>query len=149
MTHVYDVLQRWIDSQKIPPTQAQVARLLGVSRGTITNWKTDTVPKPAQIDTIVERTGIPKQELLTAVLRDQGYLRVDTWDGGGSDAAATSRAEVSSADTQSVTGDESQDDYAKAAQSNTPKTRTNRARRAAEKNRIPGEHQGQGPEGGA
>lgn len=45
--------------------------------------------------------------------------------------------------------DENQADYAKAAQSNTPRTRTNRARRAAEKNRIPGEDQGEGPDAGA
>ncbi|HWC20839.1 MAG TPA: hypothetical protein VG502_00940 [Flexivirga sp.] len=41
------------------------------------------------------------------------------------------------------------DDYAKAAQSNTPRTRANRARRREEKNRIPGEDQGEGPEVGA
>lgn len=89
MSQVYDVLQRWIDAQRIPPTQAQLARLLGVSRGTISNWKADTVPRPAQVDTIVERTGISKPELLTAVLRDLGYLRVDSWlqEGGGDDAA--------------------------------------------------------------
>lgn len=42
----------------------------------------------------------------------------------------------------------SQADYAKAAQSNTPKTRANRARRRAEKNRIPGEDQSEALEGG-
>lgn len=147
MTHVYDVLQQWIDRQQIPPTQAQMARLLGVSRGTITNWKTETVPKPAQIDTIVERTGIPKQELLTAVLRDQGYLRVDTWDGGGADdAAATSQAEVSSA---SKVNHAPADDYRLAAQKAGPKTRANRARRREEKYQIPDEDQGEAPEGGA
>lgn len=105
-THVYGVLQRWIDAQKIPPTQAQMARLLGVSRGTITNWKTGTVPKPAQVDRIVERTDIGKQELLTAVLQDQGYLRVDSWEPVeevGSDAAATNRAGGSPAEKESPT----------------------------------------------
>lgn len=105
MSHVWALLEQWSDGQKIRPTQAQLARLLGVTRGTVTNWKQGTVPKPEQVDAIVRGTGLSKQTVLTAVLRDQGYLRVEEW-GASGDAAATSRAEVSSAQ---------QDDYRLAA----------------------------------
>jgi len=66
------------------------------------------------------------------------------------DGTATTRAEVSSADDDEQSRPSpTRADYAKAAQKTGPKTSANRARRREEKNRIPGEHQGEALEGEA
>lgn len=78
MNHLYDLLTEWGDHQTIRPTQAQLARLIGVTRGTVTNWKDGKSPRPEQVDKIVTATGLSRTDVLTAMLRDQGYLRVES-----------------------------------------------------------------------
>lgn len=155
------------DLQRFLKSELRLDRTIGAITDdleAIQAWATDPVnqdPPPVVLDYI------PNQDLLDEIGRrmNRGLTTAEqdlppairheqeTDDGN---TAPTNQAEVSSAAKRNSApeGGESgahvtQADYAKAAQSNTPKTRANRARRRAEKNRIPGEDQGEGPEGGA
>ncbi|MGN6413747.1 hypothetical protein [Flexivirga sp.] len=109
-----------------------------------------------QTANVADLSSVPSAQLLR-VLADRLGVSEEEYHRGNT--ATNSRAEVSSATTQPVTGanesnaaddvSATQDDYRIAAQTTGPKTRANRARRQAEKERIPDENQDTGSETGA
>lgn len=88
-THVWRLVQEWIDGEQFPPTQAAIARYLHVQRSAVSQWKTGKAsPSPENLRSLAAMTGLPYSRFLDALLRDQGYLRTETFD----DTASTTRA---------------------------------------------------------
>ncbi len=75
MGHLYDLIQAHIDAQPYPVPARQVAKALGVTQTTMTNWRE---PKKLiareHIAAIARVTGNPYGRVLDALLRDIGYL---------------------------------------------------------------------------
>lgn len=71
----FDLIQEHIDSQPYHVTERQVARRLGVSQTTLTNWRTPKklIDKP-HIVAVSELTGVRYGRVLDALLEDIGYL---------------------------------------------------------------------------
>jgi transcriptional regulator with XRE-family HTH domain len=74
MGKLYDLIQEHIDSQQYPPSPRQVAKQLGVTQTTLSNWR-----EPKQlIDkkhllAIAQVTRNPYARVLDALLQDIGY----------------------------------------------------------------------------
>lgn len=115
-----------------------------------------SVPSAQLLRVLADRLGVIAEELTdhgAATSRAEGSsatLQPGTRTNAGSSVRPMTQPR-SSADVSNAADDvsASRDDYRIAAQTAGPKTRANRARRRAEKERIPDEHQGEGPEGGA
>lgn len=80
-THVWGLVREWMESQQFPPTQAAVARHLGVQRSAVSQWKKGQAhPTPGNLRAMATMTGVAYELFLDALLRDQGYLRTETYD---------------------------------------------------------------------
>lgn len=75
MGRFYDLIQQHIDAQPYPVTERQVAKRLGVSQTTLTNWRT---PKKliakAHVIAVAELAGVRYERARDALLEDIGYL---------------------------------------------------------------------------
>lgn len=75
MGKFYALIQQHIDSQPYPVTERQVARRLGVSQTTLSNWRS---PKKLidkdHLIAVSELTGVRYGRVLDALLDDIGYL---------------------------------------------------------------------------
>lgn len=75
MGKLYDLIQAHIDSQPYEVPERQVARKLGVTQTTLSNWRT---PKrliaKEHLIAIARLTGVPYLRVLDALLDDIGYL---------------------------------------------------------------------------
>lgn len=92
-THVWQIVRQWMEGQQFPPSQAAVARYLGVNRSAVSQWKKGQAqPTPDNLRAMATMTGVSYERFLDALLRDQGYLRTETYD-----AAATMQAPGSGA----------------------------------------------------
>ena len=71
----YDLIQSHIDAQPYRVTDRQVARRLGVTQTTLTNWRT---PKQLiakeHIVAVAHLAGVRYTQALDALLEDIGYL---------------------------------------------------------------------------
>lgn len=75
MGQLFDLIQDHIDAQPYEVTLAQVARKIGVSRQTISNWRTPTkLIDREHLTKISEVTGVPYMRVLDALLYDIGYM---------------------------------------------------------------------------
>jgi transposase len=75
MGRLYDLIQAHIDAQAYPPSPRQVAKMIGVTQTTLTNWRT---PKQlidrSHLEAIARVTGVPYIRVLDALLEDIGYI---------------------------------------------------------------------------
>lgn len=75
---LYDIIQSHIDSQPYHVTDRQVAKRLGVSQTTLSNWRT---PKrlidKEHLQAIARLTNVPYLRVLDALLADIGYISED------------------------------------------------------------------------
>lgn len=75
MGRLYDLIQAHIDAQRYPPSERQVAKDIGVTQTTLTNWRT---PKKLiakeHLEAISRETGVPYIRVLDALLEDIGYV---------------------------------------------------------------------------
>ena len=87
MGRLYDLIQEHIDAQQYPPSEAQVARQLGVTQTTLSNWRE---PKrliaKKHLLAIARVTRNPYNRVLDALLDDIDYLR-EGGDGDDGNAA--------------------------------------------------------------
>lgn len=104
MSRLGAVIAAWQDSTWPRPSNADIARRLGVTRGAVGGWINGARPEPHHLHALSTLTGVPYDQLLTAALVDAGYLREKDH---GLDPAATNRAEVSSAPPSTKTPDAS------------------------------------------
>lgn len=78
MGKFYDLIQAHIDGQPYRVTERQVAKRLGVSQTTLSNWRT---PKKlidkSHMVAVSELTGVRYGRVLDALLEDIGYLTED------------------------------------------------------------------------
>lgn len=75
MGRFFDLIQQHIDSQPYPVTERQVAKRLGVTQTTLSNWRT---PKKLiakrHIIAVAELAGVRYERARDALLEDIGYL---------------------------------------------------------------------------
>ena len=87
MGKLYDLIQEHIDSQRYPPSERQVAKELGVTQTTLSNWRE---PKKLidkeHLVAISRVTRNPYHRVLDALLDDIGYLTEES-DGDDDHAA--------------------------------------------------------------
>lgn len=77
-SHLWLLIQEWMNAQFIRVNQAQLADAIGVTRQTVSQWKhRQVIPTPDNLQRISEVTRIPMAELLIAVLADMGYLSAE------------------------------------------------------------------------
>lgn len=73
ITHVWAIVQDWMDSHWPQVSQAQLAKRMGVSKSTISAWKYgDTQPEPEDIRALASICEKPREQLVDAWLRDVG-----------------------------------------------------------------------------
>lgn len=76
MSELYDIVQRHIDAYG--PSAAEVARRIGAQPQTVSSWKNrrlTTLPKKEFLAALAELTHTPYGDVLTAALRDAGYIQ--------------------------------------------------------------------------
>jgi len=96
-THLWALIQEWLDAQFFRVSQAQLADKLGVRRSTLSQWKLgQTRPTPANLRELHRVTRIDYDRLLDALVRDMGYLDEEEGEGDGN-PAPNSGAEGTSA----------------------------------------------------
>jgi transcriptional regulator with XRE-family HTH domain len=90
VTLLWDIIQRHIDEQRYRPNDRQIATALGVSHGTPGNWRkrVNQLPTEAHLRAIARLTGTPYNDVLTAALRDTGYMDRELGDGDARRPAA-------------------------------------------------------------
>lgn len=75
MGKLYDLIQGHIDAQPYEVSLRQVARNIGVTQTTLTNWRN---PKQLvareHLEAISRVTGVPYIRVLDALLEDIGYI---------------------------------------------------------------------------
>lgn len=75
MGRLYDLIQEHIDKQVYPPSERAVAKQLGVTQTTLSNWRE---PKrlidKRHLVAIARLTGYPYARVLDALLADIDYL---------------------------------------------------------------------------
>lgn len=75
MGHLYDIIEKHMDSQGYPVSQRQVAQRLGVAPTTLKNWQTPReLIEKEHLVAIARLTGVPYQRVLDALLADIDYL---------------------------------------------------------------------------
>lgn len=78
-THLWGVIQAWLDELPYPPRQALLAKRLGVVRQTITDWKYgDAIPTWEHLEVLADEMSPVAgpdihERLWAAVNRDRGY----------------------------------------------------------------------------
>ena len=67
----------WSNRQQFPPNQADLARALGVSKSSVSNWLKGEagMVKPQNLERIAKVTRLHYDVLLEAVLKDAGYVK--------------------------------------------------------------------------
>lgn len=87
------LIDEFIDRQKFPPNAAWVARQVGVSKSTVTNWHRDGVPRPDLLRRLAHVIETPYSRLVDAVMVDLGYIESGrSGEGSGQQPAASSEA---------------------------------------------------------
>lgn len=72
--YLWAVIQGWLDAQRYPPSQRQLARAIGVSHGLITEWKyARAFAGPKALERLAEELRVPYEVVLDAALNDAGY----------------------------------------------------------------------------
>lgn len=72
--HLWAVIQEWMDSMPYPPSQAAVAKRLGISGSSMTDYKyAKTMPNPDFLRALAAEIGVPYERVLDAALKDAGY----------------------------------------------------------------------------
>lgn len=75
MGKLYDLIQDHIDAQPYEVSERQVARAIGVTQTTLSNWRT---PKrliaKEHLQAISRVTGVPYLRVLDALLEDINYI---------------------------------------------------------------------------
>lgn len=70
----FDLIQRHIDEQPYPPSERQIAKRLGVTQTTLTNWRTPKgLIEKRHIVEVAELAGVRYERALDALLDDIGY----------------------------------------------------------------------------
>jgi transcriptional regulator with XRE-family HTH domain len=73
---LWDIVQHHIDSAPYPPSIRQIARKIGVSPTTVSDWRRlRALPSKENLRALAELTGTPYEQILDAALRDTGYLQ--------------------------------------------------------------------------
>lgn len=80
-THVWRLIQSWMDGQVVRMNQSQVAEAFGVGRQSLSQWKAGATPSPKHLRAIRRVTRIDWNLLTDALLRDMGYVEEDPNDG--------------------------------------------------------------------
>ena len=76
MGQLYDIIQRHIDDQRYPTSLRKVAKAIGVSPSTLTNWREPKeLIEKKHLLAISRVTGVPYERVRDALLDDIGYLR--------------------------------------------------------------------------
>lgn len=76
MGRLYQLIQDHMDKQPYEVRPADVARKLGVSKQTVSNWQEPTsLIRRDHLIAISNLTGVPYLRVLDALLEDIGYLR--------------------------------------------------------------------------
>lgn len=102
MGKLYDLIQAHIDAQPYGVPESQVARNIGVTQTTLSNWRhPKKLVAKDHLRSIARVTGVPYQRVLDALLDDIGYLREED----SSDGAATNVKPLSGP-TSKVSGDD-------------------------------------------
>lgn len=87
-THLWKLIQEWLDSQMFPVSQAALAEKVGVTRSAMSQWKSGQArPRPEHLRSLASVTRMPYSHLLNAVLRDLGYTGTEERDGDDHDTA--------------------------------------------------------------
>lgn len=100
-THLWRVIESWRTSQPWPPSQAKLAREIGVAPTAMSQWKLgQSKPTPKRMRALQAATGIRYRDLLDAILMDMGYLpfNVKEVTGNAEHPAPTSNDNVSNLD---------------------------------------------------
>src|SRR5690606_25544216 len=104
-THLWALIQEWLDAQFFRVTQAQLAEKLGVRRSALSQWKLgQTRPTPEHLRELQRVTRIDYDRLLDALVRDMGYLDAEDGEGNAQHPAPMSDAEGTSATAENTTG---------------------------------------------
>ena len=76
MGRLYDIIQAHIDAQQpYAPSVRKVAKQLGVSPTTVSNWRSiKELPKAEHLEAIARVTGVPVREVFYAAGVDAGYI---------------------------------------------------------------------------
>lgn len=89
-SHVWQIVEDWLEVVPFPPSQSKIAEHLGVSRSAVSDWKSGkTRPSPANLRALAQMMqpqmgpGV-KQRLSMALLADMGYDPVDETTTGAS-----------------------------------------------------------------
>ena len=74
MGKLYDLIQEHIDAQTYPPTERQVAKQIGVTQTTLSNWREPRrLIAKEHLLAIARVTRNPYARVLDALLEDIGY----------------------------------------------------------------------------
>jgi transcriptional regulator with XRE-family HTH domain len=71
---LWALVQDWMDAQRYPVSQRQLAKHLQVSPSAISDWKYgDGFPSPEHLRALAAEIGVPYERVLDAALIDRGY----------------------------------------------------------------------------
>lgn len=102
-THLWTLIQEWLDAQFFRVTQAQLADKLGVRRSALSQWKLGQArPTPENLRELHRVTRIDYSRLLEALVRDMGYLDAEEVVGNAKHPAPMTGAEGTSATGEST-----------------------------------------------
>lgn len=137
-SHLWGLVQSWMDGQIVRVNQSQLAEALGVNRQSLTQWKMGYArPNPENLRALRRVTRIDWSLLTDALLRDMGYVEEDPHHGTATTRAGTSpahspeQAEAIAEDALSNLPPEAQANIRKAAEGLRPAKGTKPRRSAA------------------
>jgi transcriptional regulator with XRE-family HTH domain len=88
MGRLYDLIQEHIDSQRYEVREAQVARELGVTQTTLSNWREPKgMVKKEHLEAIARVTQNPYRVVRDAWLEDVGLLHPGASEGSASEVS--------------------------------------------------------------
>lgn len=80
VSHLWRVVQEWLDQVQFPPSQSKLAQAIGVERSAVSDWKYGkSRPTPEHLDGLVKllepTLGPPvRLRLVLALMHDLGYV---------------------------------------------------------------------------